>query len=164
VGSSEIVRNRERPICDRGVEPLVVEARLVGVGLTERDDGPIELLSVTQVGSDRDGVARTRVTACKDGAADLAVEVETGTVEAVDVDGSLPVAQLPDVEVAAMRAGRPAEEAVALRLDAPLPFDDALAVVPVLRLAEWGSSTDGLASFACRNRGSSRSRPSSNRT
>ena len=86
-------------------------------------------------------LAGARVTARQSPAAHLRVELESRRPEALDLDGTLHVAQLPPVEVPSRRSGHPAEEDVAGRLGEALAGDDPVpgvveAALPEVRLQD----------------------------
>src|SRR3954451_18429840 len=120
----------EPAVADGLHEPVVVLLVAVGVSLGEVRDRPFELVALSEVPPDRDGIAGSRVRAGERPRAGTPVELELGHAVGLHFGRALHVAELPPVEVARhVQTLRPAQEDVARGLHHPLTRDDALSVL-----------------------------------
>src|SRR5690349_5499778 len=129
-GCSDPGFDRDALLLRGRLQCLEVPLVLIGVLLRERGDRLVELVALAEVGRDRDPVARPCVRPRERLGAHLSVHRHRGGRHAFGRPRSLPIAQLPDVEVpldAVQTLGAlPPEEDVARGLHQALPFDDAL--------------------------------------
>src|SRR5580704_6972838 len=96
---SQALLSRYLPRFHRVDHGLVVTLILIRVGGGEPRDGPVENIRATQVGGDGDAVAGPRVRPGQGPAAHPAIHLQPLRAQSGDLDGELPVPQLPDVEV-----------------------------------------------------------------
>ena len=117
-------------------EGVVVALVLVGVGLGELDEGPVEGVTGAQVGGDGDTVAGAGVGPDQRAGTHAGVEGHGGGVHGLDQRGALPVPELTDVEVALDAVDTlgvvPAQEDVAAGLHEVLAVHHPFAMGPAV--------------------------------
>src|SRR5215204_3647545 len=117
-------------------ESCMVPLGLVGVGLREVDDGPVEALALAQVGCDLHAVAGAGMRTGKRPAAEARIKDQLFGRHALYLRRALHVSQLTPVVVAARFATKPAEEDVAGGLHQALAGHHAVSPVVVDALRE----------------------------
>src|SRR3954454_13722551 len=90
----------DRPGLRRRNERGVVALVQVGGGGGELRHGAVEDVALAEVGSDGEAVAGTRMRAGERPTARLRVKLEPPRQDRLEIDGGLPVPEMPDVEVA----------------------------------------------------------------
>src|SRR5690348_13186994 len=139
---SDVGPRLDAPARDRLGQRSVVALVLVGVGLREVGQRPVQPRALAEVGRDRDRVPGAGVRLGQGPPAQAGVDLHDVRLHQLHERGTLRVPELADVEVARdaleVRGADPAEQDVARRLGQPLALDDAAAVVPEFAAAEEG--------------------------
>src|SRR5215208_8357936 len=112
-------------------ESRMVPLGLIGVGLREVADSPIEALAFAEVGRDLDAVAGAGVCAGQRPAAEVRIKDQLFRRHALYLRRALHISQLTPVVVATGSATKPAEEDVARSLHQALPGHHAVSSVLV---------------------------------
>src|SRR5438045_867522 len=124
----------DRPCSNRCAERCIVSLVQIRVRHREVGDSAIEDVALAEIRADRDAVAGARMRTCERPPACMRKELEPSRQDRLEVDGALPVPELPNEEVSldaveAALVPDPAEEDVARCLHQALPFDHSLPVV-----------------------------------